>query len=567
MKKNCAFFIATLTALSLLLTACAGGSAEPAASASAAPSGSASTAERAPEAENEYDYPAESSAEPADMAPAAPQASADSAYYGEDEEYYDGGAQSEKRYSASGESYLDITENAAKSTASESMLTFSLKVDTAAYSNVQRYIESGQLPPRDAVRTEELINYFSYDEKLKFDGDGPFAIYTEIGPSPFDAGKNMAFVRVATRELPKEDLPSCNLTFLIDTSGSMYSSDKLPLLKEAFSMLADTLGEDDVVSLVTYAGSSKVMLDSVSGTDKNRIKNAIDSLEASGSTAGANGIQTAYELAEKNRIPGGNNRVILATDGDFNVGTSNLDDLSALIGDKRDSGVYLSVLGFGTGNIRDDIMETLSKDGNGNYSYINSSQTAKKVLVDELGSNLFTVADDVKAQVEFNPANVANYRLIGYENRSLANEDFADDTKDAGEIGAGTDVVMLFEMEMNTGEAPADLKYGTESGRTGGDFASELFEVRVRYKDPGQSESKLLTRPVTKDNIARRTSSDYNFACSVAAFGHLLRGSEYSGEVTVDDVISMAKSNIGKDPGGYRVDYLVLLKQYKALAG
>lgn len=555
MKKKF-LLITALLILALPLSACGGGMTESAPSASsAASSESAAPAAEAPEADSAANG-------------VLPEAAPETAYHTEeaaDSEYYDGGDMAERGYSASGESYLTIDENQAMSTAAESMLTFSLKVDTAAYSNVQRYIESGVLPPRDAVRTEELINYFSYDEKLKFDEDSPFAIYTEVGPSPFDANKRMAFIRVATRDIPKEDLPSCNLTFLIDTSGSMYSHDKLPLLKEAFSMLADTLGEDDIVSLVTYAGSSSVMLDSVSGTNKDAIKTAIDSLEASGSTAGANGIQTVYALAEKNRIPGGNNRVILATDGDFNVGISNLDELSELIGEKRDSGVYLSVLGFGTGNIRDDIMETLSRDGNGNYSYINSSDTAKKVLVDELAANLFTVANDVKAQVEFNPGNVKSYRLVGYENRSLANEDFADDTKDAGEIGAGADVVVMFEMELAGAESAEGLKYASSGERAEGGFANELFEVRIRYKNPGESESKLLLRPITVDDIAKRTSSDYNFACSVAAFGHLLRGSQYSGDVTIADVTSMAKSNLGKDPEGYRVDYYALLKRYQDL--
>lgn len=466
----------------------------------------------------------------------------------------------------SGESYLEIDENAERSTEQESMLTFSLKVDTASYTNVQRYIESGNLPPSDAVRTEELINYFDYDKRLS-PTDGPFGIYTEVGPSPFDAEKKMAFIRVKTEDIDKDELPSSNLTFLIDTSGSMNSYDKLPLLKEAFSLLVETLDEDDSVSIVTYAGSSAVVLDSVSGGDKAQILRAIDRLEAGGSTAGADGIRTAYKLAEKNFMRNGNNRVILATDGDFNVGISNINELERFIGQKRDSGVYLSILGFGTGNIRDDIMETLSKNGNGNYSYINSVNTAKKVLVGELGSNMFTVADDVKAQVEFNPTNVKSYRLIGYENRRMSNRDFNDDSKDAGEIGIGTDVVVMFELELQ-GSGSSGHKYSAaeaseDTPQT--EFSDELFEVRIRYKNPGGDKSRLIEKPFKADDAVKTGSSDFNFACSVAAFGHLLRDSGYSGSIDIEDVIGMAKNNLGIDADGYREEFLGLLREYSKL--
>ena len=447
----------------------------------------------------------------------------------------------------SGEKYLTISENEVILTGDEPTLTFSLKVDTSAYTNVVRYIESGNTPPKDAVKIEEMLNYFNYEAEMEFDGDSPFAIYTEVGQSPFDSSKYMAMVRVKTKDIDRSDLPPSNLTFLIDTSGSMSSYDKLPLLMESFGLLVESLNEDDMVSIVTYAGSSGVLLDSVSGADRNRIMNAINSLSAGGSTAGAEGIQTAYALAEKNYVEGGNNRVILASDGDFNVGISDLDELEAFIGEKRDSGVYLSVLGFGTGNIRDDIMETLAKSGNGNYSYVNTLETANKILVEEMGSTLYTIAEDVKAQVEFDRDLVKGYRLIGYENRMLSNEDFEDDAVDAGEIGIGTDVVVLFEIEPYSNDAAGD---------------HSLFEVRIRYKNPGENTSNLLARPVSYDQIKEDNSKDFIFACSVAVFGHVLRDSNYLGETTLDDALSLAKAGLGKDEAGYKLEYILLLTRY-----
>ena len=475
----------------------------------------------------------------------------------------DGSFQRGEYYPRSGESYLGIDENPVKQVERDPLSTFSLKVDTAAYTNIVRYLQSGNLPPADAVRVEEMINYFNYEAEMRFDGH-PFSIYTELGPSPFDPGKYMAFIRVKAREIEKRNLPSSNLTFLIDTSGSMDSYDKLPLLKEAFSLLVDTLDESDVVSIVTYAGSAGVVLDSVSGADKQTILRAIHSLQPGGSTAGADGILTAYALAEKNFRPGGNNRVILATDGDFNVGTSDTDALSRLISEKRGSDIYLSVLGFGTGNIRDDIMETLAKDGNGNYAYISSVATAKKVLVDELASNLFTIADDVKAQVEFNPKAVQDYRLIGYENRQLEDRDFEDDTKDAGEIGVGTDVVFMYELTLRGGGQQPGLKYSANHETTEAiAYADELFEVRIRYKQPGQPNSQLMTRPVVYGDIARTSSADYDFACSVALFGALLRGSPYAGRMSIAEISAMASESLGRDEGGYRVAHLDVLREYR----
>lgn len=337
-------------------------------------------------------------------------------------------------------------------------------------------------------------------------------------------------------------------------------------------MLVETLDEDDRVSIVTYAGSAGVALDSAPGNNTRSILSAINGLESGGSTAGAEGILTAYKLAEKNFIKDGNNRVILATDGDFNVGPSSNEELSRLVQKKSDSGVYLSIIGFGTGNIRDDLMETLSKDGNGNYAYISTLRDAEKVLVDELSSSLFTVADDVKAQIEFNPQNVASYRLIGYENRALENEDFADDTKDAGEIGVGTDVVALFELTLTGSQAGSNgLKYQEETPPAtkkpdSSAFADELFEVRIRYKNPGESESKLVTKPVTREEIAAVGSSDLEFASAVAQFGQLLRGSEYAQVESAAEISKVAKENLGDDSGGYRNEFLKLVRQYQTVA-
>ena len=446
----------------------------------------------------------------------------------------------------SGEEYLEIAENETRNASEEPEMTFSLKVDTAAYTNMKRYIENGMLPSSDSVRTEELINYFDYDKILSPTGDSPLAIYTELGPSPFDENKQLAFIRIKTEEVDKDELPPSNLVFLIDTSGSMASSDKLPLLQKAFSELVDTLDENDRVSIVTYAGSSEVILSGASGSDKDQIKHTINQLESYGSTAGEQGIQTAYELAQENSIEEGNNRVILATDGDFNVGISDINQLEDFISSKRDTGLYLSVLGFGTGNIRDDIMETLSKNGNGNYSYIDSIQTAKKVLVKELSSNLFTVADDVKAKLVFDPEAVSSYRLIGYENRIMNNKDFEDDSKDAGEIGLGSDVVILVELDtIDSHAAP--------------------FTVNIRYKNPGESESNLLEEPATPGSNMRSNTTDFGFACSVALYGDILRNPYDASREQIAAAVDLAKQNKGEDSEGYRADYIDLLQQLDGL--
>ena len=462
------------------------------------------------------------------------------------------------------EEYLAISENRQTDTAENSLLTFSLKVDTASYRNVVRYIENGSLPPADAVRIEEMINYFSYEEPLA-PNDTPFSIYTELGPSPFSAHRHLAFVRVKSKDIDIEEFPPSNLTFLIDVSGSMDSYERLPLLKSAFGLLVETLGPNDTVSIVTYASGTAIALDSARGSDKKKIMDVINGLKAGGSTAGAGGIQLAYQLAERNFINGGNNRVILATDGDFNVGVSSIGELERLISEKRGTGVYLSVLGVGTDNIKDNKMETLAKNGNGNYNYLDSVATAKKVLVDELAANLFVIADDVKAQVEFNPALVSDYRLIGYENRRLANRDFADDTKDAGEIGVGTDVVLMFELTLKNGTG-SGLKYGgTAPIEDTDDYGDEFFEVRIRYKNPGENTSKQITVPVKTDRLLPRNTGDFNFASSVAAFGHLLRNSKYRGDVELFKVIEVAEGNMGLDEGKLRKEFVQLLKKYQGI--
>ena len=448
----------------------------------------------------------------------------------------------------SGEKYSEIEENQFLPTSEVSSQAFSLKVSTAAYSNVKRYLSNGTLPPHDAVRTEELINYFKYDTPMTVSGEHPFSVYTEVAPSPFDGGRYMAFIRVKTQDIDVSDLPPCNFTFLIDSSGSMSSYDKLPLLQQAFSMLADTLTERDTVSIVTYAGSSSVVLDSAPGSDKDAIIGAINSLSASGSTAGAGGIQKAYELAQKNFREDANNRVILASDGDFNVGISNVNDLKNFISEKRGNGIYLSVLGFGTGNIRDDIMETLAANGNGNYSYIDCLSTAQKVLIDEMGSNFFTVADDTKAQINFDTENVKSFRLIGYENSKMSAEEFNDQKKDAGEIGVGTDVIVMVELELN-------------------ELSSEgnLFDVCIRYKTPDKGESKELNISAAEINTGE-ASSDFNFACAVAGFCEHLRESKFRGEFTVERVIKLAEENQGADEKGYRAQFIEMLGQYEQLA-
>ncbi len=434
------------------------------------------------------------------------------------------------------EEYNQIIENGFKSAVNEPLSTFSIDVDTASYANARRMIQEGGYIDPNAVRIEEFINYFDYDYPEP-STDDPFSVTTELSDCPWNNEAKLLLVGLKAEDIQREEREPLNLVFLIDVSGSMFSDDKLPLVQKAFTMLTDTLTEDDRISIVTYAGEEKVVLKGTSGEDKEKIKEAINSLEAGGSTYGEAGINRAYELAEKNFIENGNNRVILATDGDLNVGLSSEEELTELIEEKRESGVFLSVLGFGTGNIKDNRMEALADHGNGNYSYIDSETEAKKVLVEEMSGTLYTVAKDVKIQVEFNPVNVSGYRLIGYENRALANEDFADDTKDAGEIGAGHTVTALYELIMNDGSVPEEeLKY--QQNTATGD-KDELLTVSLRYKQPEGDTSKLLAVPVTMEFYKAEMPKNMTFAAAAAEFGMVLRGSEFRGNASCGQILEL----------------------------
>ena len=461
------------------------------------------------------------------------------------------------------EEYNYIKENGYTAVSSAPLSTFSADVDTASYTNVRRMIDDGMDVPPDAVRIEEFINYFDYDYSDPADGE-PFAVHTELSDCPWNNETELLMVGINTKgfDAVLDERPAMNLVFLIDVSGSMYDDNKLPLVQKSFSMLTDNLTSADRVSIVTYAGSDEVVLEGADGNDRKKILRAINDLEAGGSTAGAAGINTAYDIAQKYFIDGGNNRVILATDGDLNVGLSSESELTRLIEEKRESGVFLSVLGFGTGNYKDNRLEALADYGNGNYSYIDSEKEAKKVLVDEMSGTLFTVAKDVKFQLEFNPANVKGYRLIGYENRVMAAEDFNDDTKDAGEIGAGHSVTVLYEIvpadsKMELGES--ELKYASDSEGVMGD---ELLTVNIRYKEPEVSESKLLTYPVNKSLYSDKMSADMNFASCVAEFGMLLRNSRYIGDVTYKDV-SAQLSRYDYSDDDYKDEFIYLVNTMK----
>ncbi|MGN0642104.1 MAG: von Willebrand factor type A domain-containing protein [Huintestinicola sp.] len=461
------------------------------------------------------------------------------------------------------EEYNYIEENGYVSAATSPLSTFSADVDTASYSNIRRMIDNDMDIPADAVRLEEMINYFNYNYPDPAEGE-PFAIHTELSDCPWNDQSRLLMVGINTKSLDSEldDRPPMNLVFLIDVSGSMYSEAKLPLVQKSFSMLTDNLGPKDRISIVTYAGSDDVLLEGADGNDKEKILRVIDSLEAGGSTAGAAGINTAYEIAEKYFIDGGNNRIILATDGDLNVGISSESELTRLVEEKRENGVYLSVLGFGTGNYKDNKLEAIADHGNGNYSYIDSEREAKKVLVEEMSGTLLTVAKDVKFQLEFNPANVKGYRLIGYENRALANEDFEDDTKDAGEIGAGHSVTVLYEIVMpdSTIDIPvADLKYSQTSGNSD---TTELLTVNIRYKDPDGTESKLVTYPVDSSLYSSEMSENMTFASAVAEFGMILRNSAYSGNATYQSVLTqLADYDYSDDE--YKDEFIYLVKTMK----
>ena len=462
------------------------------------------------------------------------------------------------------EEYNSIGEIGYQSVANSPLSTFSVDVDTASYSNLRRMIEDDydlEGIPAGAVRIEEMLNYFSYDYNLP-DGDEPFGVTTVIGDCPWNEDAKLLQIGLKTEEIDFSQAPDSNLVFLLDVSGSMNSDDKLPLLQRSFALLVEELTEKDRVSIVTYAGSDRVVLEGVSGDEKSTIIEALESLKAGGSTNGADGIETAYRLAEEYFIEGGNNRVILATDGDLNVGVTSESALEALVTEKKESGVYLSVLGFGTGNIKDNKMETLADKGNGNYAYIDSLSEAKKVLVEQMGATLVTIAKDVKLQIEFNPAYVAGYRLLGYENRMLQTEDFDDDTKDAGEIGAGHMVTALYEIIPvgSAQEVPrTELRYQESQGNAGVENG-EWLNISIRYKDPESDESKLCAYPVTEDAYMPQPTEDFYFAAAVAEFGLLIRDSQYKGDASFENIRELLKQ-VDTDADEYKDEFVYLVRK------
>ncbi len=435
------------------------------------------------------------------------------------------------------EEYGAISENRFLSVAASPLSTFAADVDTASYANIRRFLRDGMLPPPDAVRIEEMVNYFSYDYPEPEDG-APFSVSTELAPCPWNPDTVLLSIGLAAPPVDTRELPAQNLVFLLDVSGSMDSPDKLPLLQRSFLLLCEELNPQDRVSIVTYASQDQVVIDGATGDEKAEIMAAIENLTAGGSTAGAAGIETAYHLAEKHFLKDGNNRIILATDGDLNVGVTSEGDLKRLVEQKRESGVFLSVLGFGTENIKDNKMETLADNGNGNYAYIDDIAEARRVLVGELGATLLTVAKDVKLQVEFNPAAIKGYRLVGYENRLLNAEDFEDDSKDGGEIGAGHRVTALYELVEIDSDFPVetpDRKYA-DSTAAGRAPAGEWLTVNVRYKAPDGDESQLISRPV-EGTLAPAMSENLTLASAVAQAGMLLRESDYAGTASYASIL------------------------------
>lgn len=470
------------------------------------------------------------------------------------------------------ESYTAVVENTFLKAKTTPLSTFSVDVDAASYSNFRRFINSGQLPPPDAVRIEEMINYFKYDLAGPTDG-GPVAIHTELSSAPWNPKHRLLRIALKAKTIPTDNLPASNLVFLIDVSGSMSDENKLPLVKSSLKMLADQLRPQDRVALVVYAGAAGVVLPSTLGDKKATIYNAIDNLSAGGSTAGGEGIRLAYKIATENLMKKGNNRIILATDGDFNVGASSDGDMEKLIVKERESGISLSVLGFGMGNYKDSKMETLADKGNGNYAYIDNITEARKTLISEFGGTLFTVAKDVKLQVEFNPAHVQAYRLLGYENRILADQDFNDDKKDAGDMGSGHSVTAFYEIipvgvtDSFSGsvdplkyQRPAAINIPATAG-------NELLTIKFRYKEPTSNKSKL-NQAVVKDVPLDfdKTTSDFRFAAAVAETGMLLRDSHFKQNSSFAQAISIANAARGNDAEGYRAEFIRLVESVRLLA-
>ena len=478
----------------------------------------------------------------------------------------------------------ELIENEWVETKTENTSTFSIDVDTASYTLIRNYLMSyNYMPPKDKVRIEEMVNYFDYDYPQPEDGK-PFSVTMEMTDSPWRSDTKLVMFGLQGKMLEPDKVPAHNLVFLIDVSGSMYGDDRLGLLKKSFKKLVEKLDKDDKVSIVTYAGNAGVLLDSVSGDKKDEIISAIENLEAGGSTAGAAGIKTAYELAEKNYSKDANNRIILATDGDFNVGISNTSELVAYIETERNKGIFLTILGFGMGNYQDDRMEQLSNAGNGNYFYVDNEREADKIFTYDLMGTMFTIAKDVKLQVVFNPAKIAKYRLIGYENRVMANEDFNDDTKDAGEIGAGHRVTAFYEVfltekpaetpetgtEPEEGEEPAETDPNEGGSEPAAEPETEFGEddflvLKMRYKEPDADVSKYMDTVMTSANILAEMSQNMGFASAVAEFGMLLRDSKFKADSSYDSVSTRAKANIGNDPFGFRGEFLEMVDRAKSL--
>lgn len=459
------------------------------------------------------------------------------------------------------EEYKHIDENGWKAVSVSPFSTFAADVDTASYANLRRMINNGQRIPEDAVRIEELINYFDYDYTAPTNND-PFSVTTEMAPCPWNENTNLLMVGIKAKDIDMSQRKASNLVFLVDVSGSMNGEDRLGLVQKSFKMLTNELNQDDRISLVTYASGDRIVFEGLSGANKKEITEYVEDLFAGGGTNGSAGIQTAYEIAEKYYIEGGNNRIILATDGDLNIGITDEGSLTRLVKEKAKSGVFLSVLGFGWGNISDSRMEALADNGNGNYSYIDSMTEAKKVLVDEMGGTLFTVAKDTKIQVEFNPAVIKGYRLIGYENRTMAAEDFNDDKKDGGEIGAGHTVTALYEIALKDSaqEIPeVESKYTAKADADAEGIASEYLTVNIRYKQPDGETSSLITHPVDSTYYSENMSENLSWAAGVAQAGMIIRKSEYAGTSTMENVLERLKSLNSVKEDAYRQEFCELM--------
>lgn len=465
------------------------------------------------------------------------------------------------------EEYSPISENGFKDTKENPLSTLSIDVDNASYSNVRRFLNSGQLPPKDAVRIEEMINYFSYDYPQP-EGNNPFSFNTEYSDCPWNKEHKLLHVGLQGKQLDYNDLKPSNFVFLLDVSGSMSSYNKLPLLKKSLKKLINNLGRKDRVAIVVYAGAAGLVLPSTPAYQKDKIINALESLSSGGSTAGGAGIKLAYKIAKKNLIKDGNNRVILATDGDFNVGTSSTGALVKLIEQKRKDDIYLTILGYGMGNYKDGRMEEISNAGNGNYFYIDNIKEANKVFGKEMRANMFTIAKDVKIQIEFNPLNVSSYRLIGYENRILNKEDFNDDTKDAGELGPGHTVTALYEIIPSKSKTKVNktdkLKYQQITFNDISKYKDELMTLKFRYKPPKEDKSILIEHVVMNNcEDINKTSDNFRFSASVASFGMLLRDSKFKGDADYKMIEELASASKGKDENSYRKEFVKLVKKAK----